>query len=113
MRNALRAQKLATRSDASKGIYKPKSNIQKFRAKPALAHIEKFSGDAYKSKKGKGDVIKAGKLEPFSYIQLNPRLLNKRNKQHAINSFSKVVSFGKKTDKRAPSKTGSGMLSGM
>jgi len=31
-------------------------------------HIEKFSGDAYKSSKGKGDVLKAGKLEPFSYI---------------------------------------------
>ena len=34
----------------------------------AQGHIEKFSGDAYKSTKGKGDVIKAGKLEPFSYI---------------------------------------------
>jgi hypothetical protein len=41
-------------------------------------HIEKFSGDIYKSEKGKGDVLKAGKHEPFSYIQLNPRLLNKR-----------------------------------
>lgn len=43
-------------------------------------HHEKFSGDVYKSTKGKGDVIKAGKLEPFSYIQLNPGLLNKRKK---------------------------------
>jgi hypothetical protein len=81
MKNALRASKLATRNSASKGIFKEKSGVQKFRSsKPALAHFEKFSGDAYKSKKGKGDVIKAGKLEPFSYIQLNPRLLNKRNK---------------------------------
>ena len=71
-------------------------------------HIEKFSGDQYKSAKGKGDVIKAGKLEPFSYIQLNPRLLNKRHKQKAINSFTKVVSFGKKADKRSD-----GMLKGM
>ena len=78
-----------------------------------MGHIEKFSGDAYKSKKGKGDVLKAGKLEPFSYIQLNPRLLNKRNKQHAINAFSKVVWFGKKIDKREKNKTNSGMLSGM
>lgn len=83
MKSALRASKLARRDDKSTNIYKDKSKIQKFRgrnAKPVLAHIEKFSGDAYKSKKGKGDVIKAGKLEPFSYIQLNPRLLNKRNK---------------------------------
>jgi len=47
--------------------------------------------------------LKAGKHEPFSYIQLNPRLLNKRNRQQAVNSFKKVVSFGKKTDKRSSS----------
>jgi len=53
----------------------------------AQGHIEKYSGDVYKSAKGKGDVLKAGKLEPFSYIQLNPTLLNKRKKQQAISSF--------------------------
>lgn len=63
-------------------------------------HIEKFSGDKYRSAKGKGDVIKAGKLEPFSYIQLNPRMLNKRLKSQAIKSFAKVVDFGKKEGKR-------------
>jgi len=66
----------------------------------AKGHVEKFSGDAYRSDKGKGDVIKAGKLEPFSYIQLNPRLLNRRKKQVAVNSFAKVVTFGKKEGKR-------------
>ena len=30
-------------------------------------HIVKHSGDAYASKKGKGDVLKAGKYEPYSY----------------------------------------------
>ena len=63
-------------------------------------HIEKFSGDAFKSTKGKGDVIKAGKYEPFSYVQLNPRLLNRRNRSKAVASFKKVVSFGKKEGKR-------------
>jgi len=38
------------------------------RGGPGSGHIEKFSGDAYKSSKGKGDVIKAGQHEPFSYI---------------------------------------------
>ena len=83
----------------------------KLYGKKPLAHVEKFSGDAYISRKGKGDVLKAGKFEPFSYIELNPRLLNKRHKQHAVNSFSKVVSFGKKIDKREKIK--SGMLSGL
>ena len=44
-------------------------------------HIVKFSGDAYRSNKGQGDVLKAGKHEPFAYIKLNPKMLNKRNRQ--------------------------------
>jgi ribosomal RNA-processing protein 12 len=96
------------RNVASVHINKAKSVMQKSKAMKAGGHITKFSGDAYKSNKGKGDVIKAGKHEPFSYIQLNPRMLNKRHKQQAINSFSKVVSFGKKIDKRD-----NGMLKGL
>lgn len=68
------------RSQMTSAISKKKSAVQLARQK-SQGHIEKFSGDAYKSNKGKGDVIKAGKLEPFSYIQLNPGLLNKRKKQ--------------------------------
>lgn len=114
MRSTLRQQNLQKRSSSSSAIHKPKSSLQRMRANQQLGHFEKFSGDTYKSTKGKGDVLKAGKLEPFSYIQLNPRLLNKRNKQHAINSFTKVVSFGKKLDKRGDkTKTSSGMLSGI
>ena len=113
MKNALKRHNLTQRNQSSSGIQKNKSMIQKSRHRAAAAnatsgHIEKFSGDSYKSAKGKGDVIKAGKLEPFSYIQLNPRLLNKRHKQKAINSFTKVVNFGKKVDKRSD-----GMLKGM
>ena len=67
------------RSAMTAGIHKQKS-LQQVKRK-AVGHIEKFSGDAYKSAKGKGDVLKAGKHEPFSYIQLNPRMLNKRHKQ--------------------------------
>lgn len=95
---------LQKRSEASAAIFKNKSVIQKVRHNQAVAksgHIEKFSGEKYKSAKGKGDVIKAGKLEPFSYIQLNPRMLNKRLKSQAVKSFEKVVDFGKKEGKRA------------
>lgn len=50
-------------------IFKNKSVPQRARkAAVSSGHVEKFSGDAFKSSKGKGDVIKAGKLEPFSYI---------------------------------------------
>uniref|UniRef100_A0A7S3FY61 RRP12-like protein n=1 Tax=Strombidium rassoulzadegani TaxID=1082188 RepID=A0A7S3FY61_9SPIT len=98
---------LQRRNQASSSISKSKSAVQVARKSLRVSqggdkrgHVEKFSGDVYKSAKGKGDVIKAGKPEPFSYIQLNPRVLNKRKKQDAIKSFSKVVTFGKKQDKR-------------
>lgn len=97
---------LQKRSNTSSYIHKNKSEVQKIRHNMAMqksGHVEKFSGDRYKSAKGKGDVIKAGKLEPFSYIQLNPRMLNKRLKSQAIKSFSKVVDFGKKEGKRGTS----------
>lgn len=71
--------------------------------KPATSddgHIVKFSGTAYKSAKGQGDTLKAGKYEPFAYIQLNPKMLNKRNKTKAVKSFEGVVSHGKKLNKR-------------
>lgn len=75
-------------------------------------HIVKYSANAYKSEKGQGDVLKAGKYEPFAYIQLNPKMLNKRNKSKAVKSFEGVVSSGKKIDKRSGKKT-EGLLSGM
>lgn len=75
-------------------------------------HVTKYSGNAYVSNKGKGDVLKAGKYEPFAYIQLNPKMLNKRNKEKAVKSFENVVSHGKKVGKRSEKKT-DGLLSGM
>ena len=47
-------------------------------------HIVKYSASAYKSTKGSGDVLKKGKYEPFAYIQLNPKMLNKRNKKENL-----------------------------
>lgn len=72
----------------------------------------KYSGSAYQSTKGKGDVLKAGKYEPFAYIQLNPKMLNKRHKEKAVKSFEGVVSHGKKIGKRTEKKT-EGLLSGL
>jgi hypothetical protein len=87
-------------------------------AAPADGHIVKYSGSAYKSGKGEGDTLKAGKYEPFAYIQLNPKMLNKRNKTKAIKSFEGIVSHGKKLNKRKGGNGGAaaaedGMLSGI
>lgn len=78
-------------------------------------HFTKYSGSAYQSQKGKGDVLKAGKYEPFAYIQLNPKMLNKRYKDKAVKSFEGVVSHGKKINKRqgGSEKKTEGLFSGL
>lgn len=71
------------------------------------------SGSQYKSDRAQGDVLKAGKHEPYAYYQLNPEMLNPRKKKQAIQTFEGVVSHGKKLDKRASKKIGSGPLAGL
>lgn len=70
------------------------------------------SGQSYLSKKGKGDVLRAGTHEPYAYIKLNPEMLNPRKKTQAVNSFAGIVSHGKKLEKRT-GKRKEGMLAGM
>jgi len=90
-----------------------KKREQKARAKVQGGHRVVQSGEAYKSEKGHGDVLKAGKHEPYAYFQLNPEMLNPRKKKQAIKTFEGVVSHGKKTDKRSGKKIGSGALAGL
>jgi len=45
------------------------------------------SGRSYSSKKAKGDMTKPGKHQPFAYIPLNPRNLNKRRQAKAAKQF--------------------------
>lgn len=70
------------------------------REKKPEGHIVKYSGDSYKSEKGRGDVLKKGRYEPFAYIKLNPKMLNKRYRDKAVESFEGIVSHGKKENKR-------------
>lgn len=86
-------------------------SLKKRDIKAQGGHTVKHSGDQYKSKAGKGDVLKQGQHEPYAYIKLNPEMLNPKKKNQAVQSFSNVVSHGKKTDKRTGKRTG--MLAGM
>lgn len=49
-------------------------------------------GEAYKNKKGGGDVKRKGQLEPYAYIPLNPKARGK----DAANALSAVVGTGRK-----------------
>ena len=55
------------------------------------SHYVKYSGEEYKSKKGKGDKIIHGKYEPFAYIQLNPKSLNSKGERENAKIWSDLM----------------------
>jgi len=56
---------------------------------------DKHSGEEFKAKKAGGD-IKKGKLDPYAYIKLDPKFLNKRNKNKGTKQFENIVKGAKK-----------------
>merc|ERR1719427_1619247 len=57
-------------------------------------------GAEYRNKKGRGDVKKAGKHDPYAYIPMTHKALNKRKQAKAKGQFSSVISAAKKGAKR-------------
>ena len=55
------------------------------------SHYVKYSGEEYKSKKGKGDKMIQGKYEPFAYIQLNPKSLNSKGERENAKIWSELM----------------------
>lgn len=53
--------------------------------------------------------MKSNQYEPYAYIKLNPKMINKRNRDKAVKSFGTVIEK-KKTNKR---KQKEGMFSGL
>jgi len=53
-------------------------------------------GSEYRSKKGHGDVKKAGKHDPYAYIPMTHKALNKRKQAKAKGQFSSVINAAKK-----------------
>ncbi|ETP19775.1 hypothetical protein F441_06366 [Phytophthora nicotianae CJ01A1] len=56
------------------------------------------SGREYRAKKAGGDIKKKGKLEPYAYIPLDPKLMAKRNKREAVTRYGGSV--GKRRGKK-------------
>ncbi|XP_061914095.1 RRP12-like protein [Entelurus aequoreus] len=54
------------------------------------------SGTEYKSKKGKGDVKKQGKLDPYAYIPLRKEQLNRRKRAKLQGQFKGMVKGAQK-----------------
>jgi len=57
---------------------------------------QKHTGKEYKAIKAKGDVKKAGRLDPYAYVPLNPKFLNKRQKVKAKRQFDNIIHGAKK-----------------
>jgi hypothetical protein len=60
-----------------------------------------MSGAMYKARKAEGDLRK-GKLDPFAYVRLDPKNLNRRRAGHTADQFQTV--FGKKRSSASSSK---------
>ena len=71
-------------------------------------HFIQNDPSKYRSEKGKSDVIRKGEHDPFAYIKLNPKMLNKWNAKWSIKSFDLVVD-----KKKAGKRVKDGMLSGL
>lgn len=54
------------------------------------------NGSMFKSKKATGDMLKKGQYEPYAFLPLNPKQLNKRSRSSAANKFENVVSAARK-----------------
>ena len=53
-------------------------------------------GSEYKNKSGRGDVKKVGKHDPYAYIPLNHKNLNKRKAAKNKGQFKNVISAARK-----------------
>jgi len=62
--------------------------------------LDKGAGSEYRSKTGKGDVKRPGKHDPYAYIPMTHKALNKRKQAKAKGQFSSVISAAKKGAKR-------------
>ena len=60
---------------------------------------EKIRGDQdgsmFKATKAKGD-MKKGRLQPYAYIKLDPRLLSKKKQNQALGKFNNLIGAAKK-----------------
>jgi ribosomal RNA-processing protein 12 len=83
-------EKFNKKRPRSPGDEKDKTNVKKLKDNQS-GHIIKYSGDEYKSKKGKGDILVKGKADPFAYIQLNPKTTSRKNRKDGLNTFKSIM----------------------
>jgi len=83
---------------SGKSVVSGKSTFSKYTTGGSGIHrdLKSEPGSEYRSKKGRGDVKRAGKADPYAYIPLSHKALNKRKAVKAKGQFSSVINAAKK-----------------
>ena len=83
---------------SSKTAASGRSSFSKYKTGGSGIHRDttKDSGSDYKNKAGRGDVKKIGKHDPYAYIPLNHKNLNKRKTAKNKGQFKNVISAARK-----------------
>lgn len=79
------------------GIHRPINNT-KTKSEAGSVHTTRTQdpGSVYKSKKSQGDMKRKGLPDPYAYVPLTRKLLNKRKKNKATGQFKNIIKGAKK-----------------
>jgi len=59
--------------------------------KDVAKKMAEFSGERYKSKKAGGDTKGNSKYQPFAYVRMDPKQLNKRSRQTSHLKYGSIL----------------------
>lgn len=85
----------STYKPGGKGIHRQTSTISQRKAKRDN-RSKSLPGEEYTSKKASGDMKRKGKPDPFAYMPLNRKSLNKRHGGKNKDQFSNLIKAAKK-----------------
>ncbi|KAL2650995.1 hypothetical protein R1flu_019123 [Riccia fluitans] len=89
------------KSDTSKGKTSTKHGrpVKDSQARKKAKNSWAYTGEDYVNRKGKGDIKKEGKHDPYAYWPLDPKMLNRRQakRRTARDGMSSVFKAGSKT----------------
>jgi len=78
--------------------------LQKKRRQQPQQRYRPHSGVQYRAKRAGGDLALPGKLEPYAYVPLDPKNLNKRRRNVAHKPFESIVKGAKRGAQTKPRK---------
>ena len=75
-------------------------NPNKRRKKAGDKNVKGKNGTEFKAKKGTGGDVQKGSLQPYAYLPLDHRFLNRKKKREAPRQYSNLIQSGKRENKK-------------